>query len=88
VFPKLSGVAAPAGTFAANDWAPVRKRLDPLVEVIAGNVAPVLDGCIASAILPPQPVLPRPVGIEDCHCPAWSECENRALGSIELLAVL
>ncbi len=60
----------PDGTFAANDWLPVRKRLDPLVEVIAGNAAPALTGCIASAILPPQPVLPSPVGIDDCHWPA------------------
>ena len=28
---------------AANDWLPVRKRFDPLVDVNAGNVAPALD---------------------------------------------
>ena len=53
--------------------------------VAAGNAAPVFRDVMKSANPPPQPKLPRPVGFDVCHCPCWSECENRALGSAALL---
>src|SRR5271170_3164321 len=72
------------GTVAGDVCTPVQNRPQPPTELIGGKIAPEFWVASRSAILPPQPVLPSPVGIAVCHWPVWSECENNCAGTAAL----
>src|SRR5438093_9662421 len=69
--PKLPLVGTASGFVAA----PVENSVTPAADVITGKLWPD-TGAIASASLPPQPVLDGPRGIDVCHWDCWSACEN------------
>src|SRR5581483_3807317 len=69
---------------------PVQNRPQPPVEAMAGKLAPLLAPPLSSASImrPPQPLGRVSPGDPLCHWLVWSECENRASGTLALLLVL
>ena len=60
---------------------PVARMLFPATDVISGKLAGAFIAETLSAILPAQPFVPVPFGIDVCHCLCWSSCENRLVGT-------
>src|SRR5581483_6867848 len=72
------------GTLAGRLLTPVQNCPHPEIEETGGNFAPTFCDCACStsAMRPPHPLAPSPVGMAVCHWPVWSECENNCCGII------